>query len=97
MKGNDMTQYDNTNSGALFKNSRKETEKHPDYTGSLNVDGHDHRLSAWLKTDKNGNKFMSLSVKRKDGTAACPDPAGEFKAAVKQAFPNADLDDGVPF
>lgn len=92
-----MTQYDNTNTGALFKNNRKETEKHPDYTGSVNVGGHDHWLSAWLKTDKNGNKFMSLSVKRKDGTAARPDPAAEFKGAVKQAFPNAQLDDEVPF
>ena len=27
------------NSGALFKNNKKETEKHADYNGSLNVDG----------------------------------------------------------
>jgi single-strand DNA-binding protein len=33
----------------------------------------------------------------KDGTAARPDPAAEFRGAVKQAFPNADLDDSVPF
>jgi single-strand DNA-binding protein len=32
----------------------------------------------------------------KDGTSARPDPA-EFKQAVKQAFPNADLDDSIPF
>jgi uncharacterized protein (DUF736 family) len=92
-----MTQYDNTNTGALFKNNRKETEKHPDYTGSVNVGGHDHWLSAWLKTDKNGNKFMSLSVKRKDGTADRPSTAGEYKEAVKRNFPDADLSDEVPF
>ena len=96
-----MTQYDNTNSGALFKNNRKETEKHPDYTGSLNVDGHDYWLSAWLKTDKNGNKFMSLSVKRKDGSADRPkdrpDQAEEFKQAVKKIFPDADPDSEIPF
>jgi len=93
-----MTQYDNTNTGALFKNNRKETEKHPDYTGSINVEGHDYWLSAWLKTDKNGNKFMSLSVKRKDGTAARPDDkAAEFKKEAQKRFPDAQLDDEVPF
>jgi uncharacterized protein (DUF736 family) len=92
-----MTQYDNTNSGALFKNNRKETEKHPDYTGSLNVGGTDHWLSGWLKTDKNGNKFFSLSVKRKDGTADRPSQeqkAQEFKDEAKRVF---ELDDEVPF
>lgn len=91
-----MTQYDNTNTGALFKNNRKETDKHPDYTGSVNVGGHDHWLSAWIKTDKNGNKFMSLSVKRKDGTEARPSPQ-EFVKKVKEHFPDAELDDSVPF
>jgi single-strand DNA-binding protein len=33
----------------------------------------------------------------KDGTAARPDQAAEFKQAVKQAFPDADPDDSVPF
>lgn len=34
-----MAQYDNTNSGALFKNDRRVTEKQPNYTGNLNVEG----------------------------------------------------------
>jgi len=92
-----MNQYDNTNSGALFKNNRKTEEKHADYSGTLNVNGTDHWISAWLRTDKNGNKFMSLFVKRKDGTAARPDQAAKFKQAVKKNFPDADLDDSVPF
>lgn len=54
--------YDNTNRGALFKNDKKETDKHPDYKGKLNVNGRDFYLSAWLKTAKDGNKYMSLSV-----------------------------------
>jgi len=33
----------------------------------------------------------------KDGTSARPDQAAEFKQAVKQAFPNADFEDSVPF
>ena len=61
-----MADYDRTNTGALFKNDRKESERHPDYTGSINVGGTDYWLSAWLKTDRNGKRFMSLSVKPKD-------------------------------
>jgi len=92
--------YDNTNKGALFKNGRKEQDTHADYNGNINVDGHDYWINAWLKTDKNGNKFMSLSVKRKDGTSARPDQGQEMKAAVKRNFPDAKvpgLDDEIPF
>jgi hypothetical protein len=65
--------YDNTDSGALFRNKDKESEKHPDYQGSINVGGQDYWLSAWLKESKKGEKYMSLSVKAK-GAARGPAP-----------------------
>jgi len=54
------------NSGVLFKNDKKETEKHPHYKGSIMVDGQEYWLSAWVKDGKNG-KFMGLAVSPKDG------------------------------
>lgn len=60
-----MTEYDNTNSGVLFKNDRKQNEKQPDYKGNINVNGTEFWLSAWIKEGKKG-KFMSLSVQPKD-------------------------------
>jgi len=58
--------YDNTNSGALFKNKNKESDKHPDYRGSINVNGKDFWISSWLKTSKAGEKYMSISVQPKE-------------------------------
>ncbi len=54
------------NSGALFKNKRKESAKHPDYTGSVNVEGTEYRLAAWIKKGKKG-AFMSLAVSENNG------------------------------
>jgi hypothetical protein len=80
-------EYDNNNRGSLFKNDRKDDAKFPDYKGSINVDGTDYWLSAWIKVSKDGNKFMSLSVKNKNADASL-----QPKKKVKQ---EDDLD--MPF
>jgi len=48
-------------SGSLFKNSRKTTDNHPDYNGSIMLNGKEHWLSAWVKEEAKG-KFFSVSV-----------------------------------
>jgi len=58
--------YVNTNRGALFKNDKKETDRHPDYKGNLDVDGVDYWIDAWVKTAESGRKYMSLSIKKKE-------------------------------
>jgi uncharacterized protein (DUF736 family) len=83
-------QFDDSNRGALFKNDRKESEKHPDYKGSINVSGHDYWLSAWIKESKDGKKYMSLSVQQKDGKPA-PVAAGS-RPPLKQ-----EMDDEIPW
>ena len=83
--------YDNTNSGALFKNDDKSNERHPDYKGSLNVNGVDFWISSWLKTSKAGAKYMSLSV--------TPKNANNTRAPVqsKSAPADEEFDDSLPF
>lgn len=88
--------YDNTNRGALFKNDKKERDTQPDYTGSLNVDGVEFFLDAWLKEAQSGRKFMSVSVKRKEKQAAPPAPSREApRHAQKTGFD--DMADDIPF
>ena len=89
-----MSDYDNSNRGVLFKNDRKvEGDKKPEYTGSLNVDGVEFFLDAWLKVGKSGAKFMSVSVKRKDKQTSSA-PAAK-PAPVSSGFD--DIDQDVPF
>lgn len=81
-------EYDNSNRGSLFKNDRKDDAKFPDYKGSINVDGTDYWLSAWIKVSKDGAKFMSLSVKNKNADASL-----QPKKKIKQE----EFEDDAPF
>ena len=44
-----MTTFDNTNRGSIRKNDKKQSDKHPDFTGELNVDGILYWVSAWKR------------------------------------------------
>lgn len=82
-----MTDFDNTNRGSLFKNEKKTEEKHPDMSGSINIEGVEYWISSWTKTSKAGTKFMSLSVRPKQE---------QSKPVVKAAKPTKPvLDDDL--
>ena len=60
-----MAEFDNTNRGSLFKNDKKEEEKHPDMNGTINIEGVEYWISGWKKVSKAGAGFISLSVRPK--------------------------------
>lgn len=69
--------YDNTNTGMLARNERKDKETHPDFTGTINVDGVEFWLSGWTREGKPGSKmegkrYFSLAVKPKEERQAAP-------------------------
>lgn len=76
------------NSGALFRNDRKETDKQPDYTGEAKIEGVEYRLSAWLNESKNGKKYMGLKMTPKDDMPGQQAPSPE---------PAQDLESDLPF
>ena len=67
-----MPDFDNTNRGGIWKNDRKETDSHPDFTGNINVEGVDYFLNGWRRKEGANPKSaaMSFSVKRKDKQGA---------------------------
>jgi uncharacterized protein (DUF736 family) len=72
--------YDDTNRGALFKNEKKKSDKSPDFTGKLNVDGKDYRLAGWFKVSKGGLRYTSLSVTPEESQER-PDAEGDAQQA----------------
>lgn len=87
-----MTDYDNTNRGVLFKNARKTKDTQPGYTGSLNVEGVEYFLDAWVKEGR--GKFFSISVKRKDKQEA---PRAPAPAPARASSGFDDMSDDIPF
>jgi hypothetical protein len=48
-----------TNTGAIFKNTNKSKETHPDYKGKVNVNGKEMEVALWVKQGKNGSFFSA--------------------------------------
>lgn len=82
-------EYDNSNRGAIWPNKKKEKDTQPDFTGSLDVDGVDHWVSAWKRKPGDGDKSPSLkfSIKVKD----------QQSAPVTAGVPSGEESDDIPW
>ena len=84
----------NKNSGALFRNDKRETEKHPDYTGNITIEGKEFYLSAWVnESARTGQKYFAIKATPKAATI----PATTTAPAQPQTSTIADPVDDLPF
>lgn len=54
------------NSGAIFANKQKKSENSPDFYTKNKINGVLSLISLWKKKDKNGNTYLSYSIKPVD-------------------------------
>ena len=84
---------ENKNGGVLFRNDKKTTEQHPDYTGNITIDGKEYYLSAWVnESARTGQKYFALKTKLKEAT-----PATTTAPAQPQTSTIPDPVDDLPF
>jgi hypothetical protein len=66
-----MQGYDNTNSGMMARNENRKSDRHPEFSGSINVEGVDYWLSAWVNEGRpggkmEGKKYFSIKINPKE-------------------------------
>ena len=63
-----MSNYDNTNRGAMWKNDRKQSENHPDLSGLINIEGKEYWISGWTRKEgaSPSSPVVSMSVRPKE-------------------------------
>jgi hypothetical protein len=90
-----MSQYDNTNKGALWKKRDDAIENAPDWKIEFNVNGCDWVLAYWKRkpTDNHNGPWGRFTIENK--TEQQQASAGQTNAAAE---PNVIIDDDVlPF
>ncbi len=97
--------YDNTNRGQIWRNEKKQDDKHPDFTGSLNIDGVEYWVNAWKRKEGANPRSpaLSFSVRRKDDQQhgqsrgqSYGDMKGKSKPRGAGPFSD-DMNDTIPF
>ena len=83
-----MSNYDNNNQGAIWKNEKRQTEKHPHFTGDATVNGIEYRVSAWKRDPeaKPNRPALNFKFTPKDAPKAPPKPETD-----------APFNDDIPF
>ena len=90
-----MSEYQQKdNSGALFKNDKKESDSHPDYKGSAMIQGSEFWVSGWINVSSAGTKYMKFSYSPKEQVHS--NGVKQVQAAVG-GMSIAEMDEDIPF
>ena len=80
-------EYDNNNTGVLFRNETATPEnKQPYMSGNCEVNGKKMQIAGWMNESKAGKKFLSLRFQEP-----------QAKEVVASNDSNTSTTDGVPF
>lgn len=90
--------FDNEKKFALFKNDKGDNDKRPDYRGTVTINGVEYKLSGWIASKKDGEKYIrgSVEVKQDGKPAAQTQRTQQPPATTTHTILNDDTD-SVPF
>jgi hypothetical protein len=80
--------------GPLFSNDKKGNDKAPDRSGPMDTHP-DHRMAVW-KGDKDGRKYFSMKVSRKDAGNGSGN-GGQSQRPQTDGWDNDEFADEIPF
>jgi len=88
-----MTQYDNTNRGAIWRNEKKRPDKRdPDFTGVMNIEGVEYHMSGWLPDpERKGPKTPAMTYSYRRVEEQNPQPIER----TIETNPAADVNDQI--
>jgi hypothetical protein len=92
--------FDNTNRGSIWPNKRKQQDTHPDFTGSINVDGKEYWLNGWRRKEGASpeSPSMTFTVRAKEGRMPAAKTDGHSVQPRTARKSSADMDDDqIPF
>lgn len=75
-----MSDYDNNNQVALWKNDNRASDTHPQLKGSALVDGVEYWASAWTNKGDGNKPLVKISLTPKEKKASAPAQDIEFDA-----------------
>lgn len=81
-------QKDNT--GVLFANDKKNSDRDPDGKGSATIGGIEYWVSSWVNRSKSGHAYKTLRFTPKNQPQSRQSPRPAPAAAPKPAEPPAD-------
>jgi len=88
-----VADYGNENRGSIWGNKRKTKDTHPDFTGTMNVEGREYFVDGWKRKEgaSPNAPFFSLSVKPMDAQ-----PEGHPDRFQQQVPVNRQRPSGIP-
>ena len=90
--------YDDTNRGQIWGNDKKTSDSHPDFKGSINVEGKEYWLSAWKRAPDANPKAPSLRFSVQPKEQQAQQTQNGYQQPQGQPQPSGDgLDDSIPF
>jgi len=48
------------NSGAIFRNEKKDKPTAPDYTGSARINEQEYKVSGWINKSRDGKNYLRI-------------------------------------